>query len=134
MSVSINVAEITLLEALRHIYSDAINESDLICQHIRKSSYFVYNVKENKLEFIESESIKEYLKEKNSKAFVINKIEDEYKSFDYELLDLSDSNLPSKILIEYYINHDVQNVSNITDLEPNYIQKISAKKISERIK
>ena len=134
MSVSINVAEITLLEALRHIYSDAINESDLICQHIRKSSYFVYNVKENKLEFIESESIKEYLKAKNSKAFVINKIEDEYKSFDYELLDLSDSNLPSKILIEYYINHDVQSVSNITDLEPNYIQKISAKKISERIK
>ena len=114
--------------------NDTIDMISSLENKLKRDYEIVYNVKENKLEFIESESIKEYLKEKNSKAFVINKIEDEYKSFDYELLDLSDSNLPSKILIEYYINHDVQSVSNITDLEPNYIQKISAKKISERIK
>lgn len=132
LSLDIKVSQICLLEAVRYVFKDVIKEDSLICQYIRKNNYFVYNVKENCLKYTESEDINNFLKETNSKAYVINNVDDEYKSFDYEFIDLTQKTLPSSVLINYYLNASVPNIKNITDLEPNYIQRISAKKISER--
>lgn len=125
---SIKVAQVSLLEAVRYVFSNKVSNDDLICQHIRKGNYFIYNIGAESLEYVDSEFIASYLRNNNAKAFLINHIADIDKTFQYNFLTLT----PSKVLLEYYTNFNVENINTITELKPNYIQKISAKKISER--
>ncbi len=145
-SIDVNVSQIVLLEAVRHIYSDVIKECDVVCQHIRKENFFAYLIKENKLEYVDSDFLMSYITKYSSKVYVINDIEedvkgdikedikeDSKKTFNSENLSFIHLNfISSKILIEYYTRFNIPNIKNMSELKPNYVQKISAKTISER--
>ena len=126
--LNINVSQISLLVAVRYFFKDLIKENDIICQHIRKGNYFIYNVINNKLEFNDNNFISTYLKQNDSKAYLINDVQEGYRTFNCEFLCF----LPSEVLLKYYLYFDVPNIKNLLEFEPNYIQNISAKKINER--
>ncbi|MGI6680082.1 MAG: hypothetical protein ACOX3T_01085 [Bdellovibrionota bacterium] len=146
-SIDVNVSQIVLLEAVRHIYSDIIKECDVVCQHIRKENFFAYLIKDNKLEYVDSDFLISYITKYSSKVYVINDIEEDIeedgkedgkKTFNSENLSFIHLNfiqlnfISSKILIEYYTKFNIPNIKNMSELKPNYVQKISAKTISER--
>lgn len=122
-SLNIPIVESSLLKAIAVL--DNQNEDCLVCSIAKKDMFFIYDLKEDKLSFESKDFIKNYLSQGNRKIYLFKK-ESSDVDFDYVPLEI----ISSKVLLYYYLANKPSSTP-LLDLKPNYIQKISAKKLNE---
>ncbi len=119
-SLNIPIVQISLLKAISYSYKD---KSQLVCLFAKKDMFFIYDSSEDKLLFESKEFIKNYLATTTSgKVYLFKKDVDDF-DFQYTPVKI----IPSKVLLEYQLALSIPQTS-LLELEPNYIQKISAVK------